>query len=428
MSDLFKFADELEESLEDEVIDAPPPSPPKPNVLTVSELSNALRHAVESTFGQVAVEGEVSSLRVPSSGHMYFTLKDDNNVLKSIIWRSAAGRLKTKIEEGMQVVAYGQLTTYGARSEYQIVINRIEPAGLGALMQRFEELKQKLANEGLFDESRKKPIPYLPENIGIVTSPTGAVIGDMVHRFEARCPRNIYLWPVLVQGPGAKEQIAEAVKGFNVLSKDGGPVPRPDVIIVARGGGSLEDLWAFNEEIVVRAVAESDIPVISGVGHEPDFTLCDFAADVRAPTPTAAAELAVPVREDLIATLALYRSRIGRGVTNTIERYKKQVELYRKALPDPSKEVTQTRLRLEDRRERLEGAMQNFIRRKQERIENVNKLLASYSPHGPLERGYTYLTGADGKTLVKSAQTSEHQVTVHFKDGTREAVLDKKKG
>ena len=266
---------------------------------TVTELSAALRRTVEDAYGYVRVRGEVSGYKGPSpSGHVYFRLKDDKAVLESVIWKGVFGRLKLRPEEGIEVIASGKLTTFPGSSKYQIVVESLELAGVGALMALLEQRKKKLAAEGLFDDARKQLLPWLPEVIGVVTSPTGAVIRDILHRLEDRFPRHVLVWPVKVQGEGSAEQVAAAIRGFNALPEDG-RIPRPDVLIVARGGGSLEDLWSFNEEIVVRAAADSMIPLISAVGHETDVTLIDFAADKRAPTPTAAAEMAVPVRSDL---------------------------------------------------------------------------------------------------------------------------------
>jgi exodeoxyribonuclease VII large subunit len=267
---------------------------------TVSELSSALRRTVEDAYGHVRVRGEITGFRGPhSSGHCYFALKDDGAKIEAVIWKSAHYRMRFKPQEGLEVIATGKLTTYPGSSKYQIVIEALEPAGIGALMALMEERKKKLAAEGLFDEARKQLLPWLPEVIGVVTSPTGAVIRDILHRLQDRFPRRVLVWPVKVQGEGSAEQVAAAIRGFNALPETG-RIPRPDLLIVARGGGSLEDLWSFNEEIVVRAAADSMIPLISAVGHETDITLIDFAADKRAPTPTAAAEMAVPVRAELL--------------------------------------------------------------------------------------------------------------------------------
>jgi exodeoxyribonuclease VII large subunit len=267
---------------------------------TVTELSQALKRTVEDAYGHVRVRGEISGFRGPhSSGHCYFALKDEGAKIEAVIWKGVHGRMRFKPQEGLEVIATGKLTTYPGSSKYQIVIEAIEPAGIGALMALMEERKRKLGAEGLFDEARKQLLPFLPEVIGVVTSPTGAVIRDILHRLQDRFPRRVLVWPVKVQGDGSAEQVAAAIHGFNALP-EGGKIPRPDLLIVARGGGSLEDLWSFNEEIVVRAAAESMIPLISAVGHETDITLIDFAADKRAPTPTAAAEIAVPVRAELL--------------------------------------------------------------------------------------------------------------------------------
>jgi exodeoxyribonuclease VII large subunit len=276
---------------------------------TVSELSSALKRTVEDAYGHVRVRGEISGFRGPhSSGHCYFALKDESAKIEAVIWKGVHGRMRFKPQEGLEVIATGKLTTYPGSSKYQIVIEAIEPAGIGALMALMEERKKKLAAEGLFDEARKQLLPWLPEVIGVVTSPTGAVIRDILHRLQDRFPRRVLVWPVKVQGEGSAEQIAAAIRGFNALP-EGGNIPRPDLLIVARGGGSLEDLWSFNEEIVVRAAAESMIPLISAVGHETDITLIDFAADKRAPTPTAAAEMAVPVRAELFVEVTALARR-----------------------------------------------------------------------------------------------------------------------
>ncbi|MEA2884548.1 MAG: exodeoxyribonuclease large subunit [Bradyrhizobium sp.] len=277
---------------------------------TVSELSSALKRTVEDAYGHVRVRGEISGFRgAHSSGHCYFTLKDESAKIEAVIWRATHARMRFRPQEGLEVIATGKLTTYPGSSKYQIVIEALEPAGIGALMALMEARKKKLAAEGLFDEARKQLLPWLPEVIGVVTSPTGAVIRDILHRLADRFPRRVLVWPVKVQGDGSAEQIAAAIRGFNALPA-AGRIPRPDLLIVARGGGSLEDLWSFNEEVVVRAAADSMIPLISAVGHETDITLIDFAADKRAPTPTAAAEMAVPVRAELFVEVSSYARRM----------------------------------------------------------------------------------------------------------------------
>src|SRR5271168_4939707 len=277
--------------------------------ISVTDLSNALRRTLEDRFAYVRVRGEISGYRGPhSSGHVYFCLKDAGARLDAVIWRSTFLRMRIKPEEGLEVVATGKITTFANKSSYQLVVESIAPAGVGALMALLEARRRKLAAEGLFDPARKRLLPYLPRVIGVVTSPTGAVIRDILHRLADRFPVHVLVWPVRVQGETSAREVAEAIAGFNALDPLGA-VPKPDVLIVARGGGSLEDLWSFNEEIVVRAAAESAIPLIAAVGHETDWTLIDHAADLRAPTPTAAAEFAVPVRSELIATLADLEAR-----------------------------------------------------------------------------------------------------------------------
>ncbi|HWW57927.1 MAG TPA: exodeoxyribonuclease VII large subunit, partial [Sphingopyxis sp.] len=274
--------------------------------LSVSQLSAAIKRTVEDGFARVRVRGELSGTKRAASGHFYAALKDDNALIDMVMWKGQAGRLAFRPEDGIEVIATGKLTTYPGRSKYQLVVDTLEVAGEGALMLLFEKLKARLGAEGLFDRERKYDrLPYLPRTIGVVTSPTGAVIRDILHRLADRCPTHVIVWPVLVQGDGAAAQVANAIRGFDAI-EPGGRVPRPDLVIVARGGGSIEDLWAFNEEIVVRAIADCRIPTISAVGHETDVTLADYAADVRAPTPTAAAEMAVPVRAELLSQLATW--------------------------------------------------------------------------------------------------------------------------
>jgi exodeoxyribonuclease VII large subunit len=301
---------------------------------TVSELSSALKRTVEDTYGHVRVRGEISGFRGPhASGHCYFALKDESAKIEAVIWKGVHGRMRFKPQEGLEVIATGKLTTYPGSSKYQIVIEALEPAGIGALMALMEERKKKLAAEGLFDEARKQLLPWLPEVIGVVTSPTGAVIRDILHRLEDRFPRRVLVWPVRVQGEGSADQITAAIDGFNALPEDG-RIPRPDLLIVARGGGSLEDLWSFNEESVVRAAANSMIPLISAVGHETDITLIDFAADKRAPTPTAAAEMAVPVRADLFIELSNFAARAMVGWRRGHDDRRSELRSAARALPE----------------------------------------------------------------------------------------------
>jgi exodeoxyribonuclease VII large subunit len=314
---------------------------------TVSELSSALRRTVEDAYGHVRVRGEISGFRGPhSSGHCYFALKDESAKIEAVIWKGIHSRMRFKPQEGLEVIATGKLTTYPGSSKYQIVIEAIEPAGIGALMALMEERKRKLGAEGLFDEARKQLLPWLPDVIGVVTSPTGAVIRDILHRLEDRFPRRVLVWPVRVQGEGSAEQIAAAIRGFNALPT-GGRIPRPDLLIVARGGGSLEDLWSFNEEIVVRAAADSMIPLISAVGHETDITLIDFAADKRAPTPTAAAEMAVPVRSELFVEVSSLARRTMVCWQRGQEGRRNELRAAARALPGASELLAIPRQRLD---------------------------------------------------------------------------------
>ncbi len=301
--------------------------------LTVSELSNAIKRALEDNFGFVRLRGEISGYRGPhASGHCYFSLKDDKAKIEAVIWRGVFQKLRFRPEEGLEVIATGKVTSYPGSSKYQIVIEALEPAGVGALMALLEERRRKLTAEGLFADERKRPLPFLPRVVGIVTSPTGAVIRDMLHGFEERYPTRVIVWPVRVQGETSAREVAAAIRGFNGLSPDG-PLPRPDVLIVARGGGSLEDLWGFNEEIVVRAAAESAIPLISAVGHETDWTLIDLAADARAPTPTKAAEWAVPKHGDLVERTGDLALRLTKCVHRAIETARTHLKAAARGLP-----------------------------------------------------------------------------------------------
>jgi len=348
--------------------------PARPNLpeYTVSELSLALKRSIEDGFSHVRVRGEVSGFKRHGSGHCYFALKDAEAVLDAVCWRQTAIRIPLKPEDGMEVVCTGRLTIYPGRSKYQLVIDTIDLAGIGALLRILEDRRKRLAAEGLFDAERKKRLPFLPEVIGIVTSPTGAVIRDILHRLADRFPRRVLLWPVAVQGEGAAVQVAAAIAGFNRLSA-GGPkengVPRPDLLIVARGGGSLEDLMPFNEEIVVRAAAASAIPLISAVGHETDTTLIDHAADRRAPTPTAAAEMAVPVRLDLVAEIGGKGSRLAGGLARLFSERRLRLAGLARGLPDPQDLLGAAAQRLDDRSERLRLAIRARVAAARQRFD-----------------------------------------------------------
>lgn len=337
---------------------------------TVSEISGAVKKSIEGEFGHVRVRGEVGRVSRPRSGHLYLDLKDDRSVLAGIIWKGRAVALAQQPEEGMEVVATGKLTTFPGQSKYQMVIEDIAPAGAGALMAMLEKRKAALAAEGLFAPERKKALPYLPEIIGVVTSPSGAVIRDILHRLRDRFPRKVLVWPVAVQGAKCAPEVAAAIRGFNAMTP-GGPLPRPDLLIVARGGGSIEDLWGFNEEAVARAVADGDIPLISAVGHETDTTLVDFVSDMRAPTPTAAAELAVPVRLELLAWVDQHDARLTRALSTGIENRKQRLRDLGRALPKPETLVEGPRQRLDYLGERLPGALQAAAAKKRLRLADA---------------------------------------------------------
>ncbi|MCC7395209.1 MAG: exodeoxyribonuclease VII large subunit [Sphingomonadaceae bacterium] len=408
--------------------------------LSVGELSAALKRQVEGAFGHVRVRGEVSGFKRPASGHLYFALKDADAVLDAVMWRGSAGRIGFAMEDGVDVIATGRLTTYPGRSKYQIVVENVELAGEGALLALLEKTKARLATEGLFASERKQSIPFLPRTIGVVTSPTGAVIRDILHRLADRMPTHVLVWPVLVQGQGAAEQIAAAIRGFDALPADG-PVPRPDLVIVARGGGSIEDLWAFNEEIVVRAAADCRIPLISAVGHETDTTLIDYAADLRAPTPTAAAEQAVPVRQllaDDLTDLSLRGARAMRRLTSenavrldewgqrlpTLDRL---LAPQRQALDDGAARLQQAfRLRLAEGHRALaavSGALSpalvaNQLRGMRDRLDAQWRLLGALDPRQLLSRGYAMVRDLNGR-IVPSAQAASaaRNVELVFADG-----------
>ena len=349
---------------------------------TVSELSSALKRTVEDAYGHVRVRGEISGFRGPhSSGHCYFALKDESAKIEAVIWKGVHGRMRFKPQEGLEVIATGKLTTYPGSSKYQIVIEALEPAGIGALMALMEERKRKLAAEGLFDEARKQLLPWLPEVIGVVTSPTGAVIRDILHRLEDRFPRRVLVWPVRVQGEGSAEQIAAAIRGFNALPQ-GGRIPRPNLLIVARGGGSLEDLWSFNEESVVRAAAESMIPLISAVGHETDITLIDFAADKRAPTPTAAAEMAVPVRSELFVEVASLARRTMLCWQRGQESRRNELRAAMRALPAAAELLAIPRQRLDGAASSLPRALKANTHAHHRRFANLSAGLTLKVLHG----------------------------------------------
>ena len=436
-------------------------------VFSVSEISQALKTSVEERFSWVRVRGEISGFKRPASGHCYMALKDADAVLDAVCWRGTAGRLGIVPEDGMEVIATGRLTTYPGRSKYQMIVEALELAGVGALLKLLEDRRKKLAAEGLFDAARKQPLPYLPTVIGIVTSPTGAVIRDILHRLADRFPCRVLLWPVAVQSEAAAGQIAAAIAGFNRLIP-GGAVPRPDLLIVARGGGSLEDLWAFNEEIVVRAAAASTIPLISAVGHETDTTLIDFAADMRAPTPTAAAEMAVPVRGELLAQIADDAARLIGAISRLIGERRNRVEGLARGLPSPRRLVEEASQRLDDWAERLANSLRVGIERRRgklaelsgrlprprqellharSRLDNLTRslpgsiglrlrdaqsrlvhacaLLDSFSYQRVLERGFALVTDTNGHPVVSAAAVKPGMaLDIAFRDGRSRVVAD----
>jgi exodeoxyribonuclease VII large subunit len=377
--------------------------------LTVSELSAALKRTVEDRFGYVRVRGEISNYRGPhSSGHAYFCLKDQGARLDAVVWKTTLQRLKTKPEEGLEIIATGRVTTFPGKSSYQIVIDAIEPAGIGALMALLDERRRRLAAEGLFDAARKRPIPYLPSVIGVVTSPTGAVIRDIVHRIRDRFPRRVIVWPVRVQGETSAAEVSAAIRGFNAL--DAG-FPRPDVLIVARGGGSLEDLLGFSEELVVRAAAEGLIPLISAIGHETDTTLIDFAADLRAPTPTGAAEKCVPVRAELISGVADMARRLAAASHRHVERRRSDLRALSRALPNAENVLATPRQRLDAATQTLTLRVGASLNERRLRISKAAHLLARHSPQaefaaarGRLDGASKRLVSAYGATLRFAAQ------------------------
>jgi exodeoxyribonuclease VII large subunit len=380
---------------------------PPSNVVefTVSELSFALRRMVEENYEHVRVRGEISGFRgVASSGHCYFTLKDANACLDAVLWKTTLQRLRFKPQEGLEMVATGRLTTFPSRSRYQIVIEHLEPAGAGALMALLEERRKKLAAEGLFDASRKRPLPYLPRTIGVVTSPTGAVIRDILHRLRDRFPSHVLVWPVRVQGEGAAEEVAAAVRGFNAIA-GGGAIPRPDLLIVARGGGSIEDLWAFNEEIVVRAVAASKIPVIAAIGHETDWTLVDHVSDLRAPTPTGAAEMAVPVRAELMAQTRELASRHELAHRRAMEQRRRDYVALARALPTLDELLALRRQKFDEIAGRLRRALRTEVATKRQRYAAFGARLSPLLLHRAISAKREWLGLRAGRLALASAST-----------------------
>jgi exodeoxyribonuclease VII large subunit len=444
-----------------DLIDSPDQGKNAPE-FSVSELSSVLKRMIEGEFSNVRIRGEVGRVSRPASGHLYFDLKDDKSVIASVTWRGQASKLATQPEEGLEVVATGKITTFAGQSRYQMIVSEMSVAGIGALMAQLEKRKKKLEAEGLFDKNIKKEIPYLPEIIGVVTSPSGAVIRDILHRLSDRFPRKVLLWPVSVQGESCAPDVTAAINGFNKLTP-GGAMPRPELIIVARGGGSIEDLWGFNEESVVRAAFESEIPLISAVGHETDTTLIDLASDLRAPTPTAAAEYAVPVRADLMGWLSSMEERRVRSLTSNLEIKRQRLKDLSRGLPTPADLVAMAAQRLDavsDRLPRALSAVSNnkrtlllqtsaglrgrllqnklidrtkemnrfvksieanirlIIQRNQSSLDGLERIRQTLGYEATLRRGYTVVRNKDGKliTRLKEAEVNK-ELEIEFYDG-----------
>ena len=444
-----------------DLIDSPGQGENAPE-FSVSELSSVLKRMIEGEFSNVRIRGEVGRVSRPASGHLYFDLKDDKSVIASVTWRGQASKLATQPEEGLEVVATGKITTFAGQSRYQMIVSEMSVAGIGALMAQLEKRKKKLEAEGLFDKNIKKEIPYLPEIIGVVTSPSGAVIRDILHRLSDRFPRKVLLWPVSVQGESCAPDVTAAINGFNKLTP-GGAMPRPELIIVARGGGSIEDLWGFNEESVVRAAFESEIPLISAVGHETDTTLIDLASDLRAPTPTAAAEYAVPVRADLMGWLSSMDERRVRSLTSHLEIKRQRLKDLSRGLPTPADLVAMAAQRLDavsDRLPRALSAVSNnkrtlllqtsaglrgrllqnklidrtkemnrfvksieanirlIIQRNQSSLDGLERIRQTLGYEATLRRGYTVVRNKDGKliTRLKEADVNK-ELEIEFYDG-----------
>ena len=436
-------------------------------VYSVSEFSHVIKKLVETNFSYVRIKGEISRPSFPGSGHVYFTLKDTEGTIAAIIWKYTLPRLSIKPEEGMEVICTGKITTFAGQSKYQIIVESMEVAGEGALLKMLEDRRKKLLQEGLFNQEHKKPLPYLPEKIGVITSPSGAVIKDILHRLSDRFPSHVYLWPVAVQGEGSAQQISNAINKFNQLT-DETKIKKPDLLIIARGGGSLEDLWSFNEEIVVRSVFNSSIPVISAVGHETDTTLIDFVSDLRAPTPTAAAEKAVPVRNELITRVDELNSRLKISFNNKFNtnkdrlnnlirllgkpdqvfeykiqkldfiykdienlfkdifvEKKNKISQYSNMLVSPKVLINNLVSKHELLKTKFKNNFENIINSKETKLNSLNQLLEASSFNRVLDRGFTLVMDLDGKPIKLSSEAPQNaNVKIKFSDQTRQAKLD----
>jgi exodeoxyribonuclease VII large subunit len=450
-------------------LDSATPAGDNAPAYSVSELAFALKRTLEQTYGFVRLRGEISKVTRHSSGHVYLDLKDDKACISGVIWKGSVRGLSAQPEQGLEVVVTGRITTFPARSSYQIVIETLEPAGIGALLAQLERLKAKLQSEGLFDPARKRPIPSMPTVIGVVTSPTGAVIRDILHRIRDRWPVHLLVWPVVVQGEAASGQVAAAVRGFNAIAP-GGPIPRPDLIIVARGGGSTEDLWPFNDEALARTVAEGTIPLISAVGHETDTTLIDFVSDRRAPTPTAAAEMATPVLAELRAAVFDYARRLARCAEAGLEHRRARLSAASRGLPRPDallgpaqqrfdraaarlgaalernvavherqlagvsgrlspqllvRPERQRRERLVELGRRMQVGLERGLARERDHLMRTDQLLRSLNPDRPLELGFARVHRADGHLVRRAAELKPGEaVALHFHDDSIGARIE----
>ncbi len=406
---------------------------------SVSELSFAIKKVVENSFFSVRVKGEISGCKRADSGHYYLTLKDENANLSAVVWKTAASKLMVKPEDGLEVIVSGKITTFAGKSNYQMVIEQMEVSGAGALLKLLEERKKKFMQEGLFDASHKQKIPFLPKVIGVVTSPTGAVIRDIIHRVSDRFGCHIIVWPCLVQGAGAENMIAQAIKGFNDLPQ-GGNIAKPDVLIVARGGGSLEDLWCFNEEVVIRAVYDSKIPIVSAVGHETDTMLIDYVADKRAPTPTGAAEFVVPVKAEIVSNMLSLQGRISNSINRFLQERKLLIEALKRGIPNLEHILFENVQKLDDKSERLKLVFGNYLVQKQnmlkmnevkpsyinnvfdkraDSLSNLAARLESVSVDSVLSRGFAWIKDGRGKTIYNQEQAKKSaSLEVVFADGS----------
>lgn len=413
---------------------------------TVSEISFAIKRLVEDNFSVVRVKGEIFGAKRADSGHWYLSLKDENSLLSAVCWKGVANSLPVKIEDGMEVIATGKITTFNGRSSYQLVIEKLEVAGEGVLLKLLEERKKKFLAEGLFAPEHKKKIPYLPKTIGVVTSPTGAVIRDIIHRIRDRFPVRVIVWPTVVQGEGAADKIASAIKGFNSLSLE--DTNRPDVLIVARGGGSLEDLWPFNEEVVVRAVYNSEIPLISAVGHETDTMLIDYVADVRAPTPTGAAEFAVPVRNEIYNTILTADLRMKNSIARYLNEFNQYVLSLGRGIPSLHQIILENQQKLDDRSERLSLSFENLLKEKnyllmqnnlksfhieniinskKEALKNLSIRQEAVSIDSVLKRGFAWVTDSHFNTVYDTNSAKKiGDLRIRFYDGiVKTKVMEK---